>query len=134
MPEFKVLGKSGATFQGLETFPKTDLDPATVTFETDGPTLLANCPVTGQPDYYHIQISYDPFMKYLESKSLKLYLETFRDEKIFAESLCTKILKDLQGALEPKFLAVEITQNIRGGLKLIVRRTYTPYSSEGVPA
>lgn len=128
MTEFKALGKSGAKFEGLEVFPISRAPGSTqITFETDGPTLTAFCPVTHQPDYYHVTISYVPRGKALESKSLKLYLESLRDQEGFAEDLCHQICQDLTYALDPLELTVSLTQNVRGGLRLRVRESYDNY-------
>jgi 7-cyano-7-deazaguanine reductase len=91
--------------------------PVRVRFETD--ELLALCPaVEGiQPDIYHAVISYTAVTHAIESKSLKLYLVTFRERRIFAEHLAVEIhdhLAQLGDAITD--LAVVLRQNVRGGI------------------
>ena len=88
----------------------------TVEFATD--ELTALCPVTGQPDFYELSLSYRPSERLIESKALKLYLWSFRDKGAFAEDMAATILNDLVAACEPEQMTVDLTQKIRGGLKL----------------
>src|SRR5688572_5867565 len=99
----------------LETFPA----PKGITcIGFTGKELIANCPVTHHPDVYTIMITYLPKHHCLESKSLKLYLETFKDQFEFAEALAVRIANDLYKALTPLWVEVELQQNVRGGLVL----------------
>lgn len=93
----------------------TDSDAA-VEFSTD--ELTALCPVTGQPDFYELTLSYRPGERLIESKALKLYLWGFRDRGAFAEDMAATLLKDLVAACEPEQMTVDLTQKVRGGLKL----------------
>lgn len=97
---------------------------AVVEFSTN--ELTAICPVTGQPDFYELHLSYRPGEKLLESKSLKLYLWGFRDKGIFAEDLAASLLKDLVSACGPGEMTVDLTQQVRGGLRI---RTVVRHSS-----
>ncbi len=72
---------------------------AVVGFTTD--ELTAICPVTGQPDFYDLKLSYRPKGRLLESKAMKLYLWGFRDEGAFAEDLAATLLEDLVAACDP---------------------------------
>ena len=97
----------------LETFPA----PATCTrvrFTSDELTSL--CPLTGQPDFNTIEIEYAPNLLCIESKSLKLYLWSFRDKKTFVEQLAAEIAGAVQQAVEPHRVRVTITQHTRGGI------------------
>lgn len=97
----------------LETFPA----PATCTrvrFTSDELTSL--CPITGQPDFNTIEIDYEPNEKCIESKSLKLYLWSFRDKKAFVEQLAADIAEEVRHAAEPTHVRVTITQHVRGGI------------------
>jgi 7-cyano-7-deazaguanine reductase len=98
----------------LESFlaPSVNL----VKFETHEVTSF--CPVTAQPDLYTVIIEYTPNEKCVESKSLKLYLNSFRDQGIFGESLADIICGDLYKALEPRGMRVTTIQQIRGGLQM----------------
>ncbi len=114
--EFKFLGKAvTAPSKELETFPK----PAHVTqvrFTTAEVTSF--CPVTGQPDFNHVTIEFEPDRLCVESKSLKLYLWTFREEQIFGEGLASVIVEDVFSALEPFYCKVTLEQNVRGGIQM----------------
>jgi 7-cyano-7-deazaguanine reductase len=103
--------------EGLDTVPwdhgGTD---AVVEFTTD--ELTAVCPVTGQPDFYDLKLSYRPGESLLESKAMKLYLWGFRDSGIFVEDLAATLLKDLIAACEPVEMTVDLTQRVRGGLRI----------------
>jgi 7-cyano-7-deazaguanine reductase len=90
--------------------------------------LTAICPVTGQPDFYELKLSYRPGQRLLESKAMKLYLWSFRDRGMFAEDMAATLLKDLVAACEPLEMTVELTQQVRGGLKI---RTVVRYPSNG---
>ncbi|MDX6381319.1 MAG: 7-cyano-7-deazaguanine reductase [Rubrobacteraceae bacterium] len=99
---------------------------AVVEFSTN--ELTAICPVTGQPDFYELKLSYRPGQQLLESKAMKLYLWSFRDRGMFAEDMAATLLKDLVAACEPLEMTVELTQQVRGGLKI---RTVVRYPSNG---
>ena len=89
---------------------------ATVEFTTN--ELTATCPITGQPDFYELKLSYRPRESLIESKSLKLYLWGFRDRGIFAEDLAATLLEDLVAACDPAEMTVDLTQQVRGGLQI----------------
>jgi 7-cyano-7-deazaguanine reductase len=122
-----VLGREARgpiTAEQLDVVPwgHGDVD-ATVEFATN--ELTATCPITGQPDFYELKLSYRPRASLIESKSLKLYLWGFRDEGIFAEDLAATLLEDLARACDPREMTVDLTQQVRGGLKIrtVVRRS-----------
>lgn len=119
--QFKALGnKVTQPSRELETFLSPG--PLEITFSTSEFTAL--CPITGQPDYAEITITYFTRKVCLESKSLKLYLMSYRNEGAFCESLCIQIASDLIKALDPEWLAVTIKQNARGGIGLNATHTY----------
>ena len=89
--------------------------------------LTAICPVTGQPDFYELKLSYRPATRLLESKAMKLYLWSFRDRGVFAEDLAAILLEDLIAACEPEEMTVDLTQQVRGGLQI---RTVVRHPSE----
>jgi 7-cyano-7-deazaguanine reductase len=110
-----VRGPIGA--EGLDTVPWSHGDTdAVVEFATN--ELTALCPITGQPDFYELTLTYRPKMSLIESKSLKLYLWSFRDRGIFAEDLAATLLKDLVSACDPVEMTVDLTQQVRGGLRI----------------
>ena len=79
------------------------------------------CPRTGQPDFGSVSIEYTPERLCLESKSLKYYLWSFRNEGEFCEGLAGRIADDVVYAIEPAHLQVEVTQNVRGGISIVAR-------------
>jgi 7-cyano-7-deazaguanine reductase len=87
-----------------------------VEFSTD--EITAICPITGQPDFYELKLSYRPGMRLLESKAMKLYLWSFRDRGMFAEDMAATLLKDLVAACDPVEMTVDLTQRVRGGLQI----------------
>jgi 7-cyano-7-deazaguanine reductase len=116
MQEFKYLGKkSTSPSKQLDTFP-TPQNITQVKFESN--ELTSFCPVTGQPDFSSLILEFTPDKLCIESKSLKLYLWSFREEPVFAESLANIIANDVFKAISPKYCKVTVQQNIRGGLQL----------------
>lgn len=118
MSTLTKLGNKGAEVDGvLEYFPlKEDSAGLTVTLECT--EFTCRCPVTNQPDWATIVIKYRPTSKVVESKSLKMYLETFREVGIFHEHLAQKILKDLVTILDPWWCSVTVHFNTRGGIAI----------------
>lgn len=78
------------------------------------------CPKTGQPDFGTIVISYIAKKKCIELKSLKLYLQSFRNDGIFYENVINRILDDLVSVLKPKWIEVKGIFTTRGGLNSTV--------------
>lgn len=77
------------------------------------------CPITGQPDFAEITIHYVPDLLLVESKSLKLYLGSYRNVGIFHEFVINKICQDLAKALDPKWMEVKGNFTPRGGIKIV---------------
>jgi 7-cyano-7-deazaguanine reductase len=119
-----LLGKErNEPSRQLETFPNTHIGRRyTITF--DCPEFTCVCPMTGQPDFATITIKYIPDEKVLESKSLKLYLWSYRNEGVFHEHVTNQILDDLVAALEPLEMTVTGAFNVRGGIGLTVEASY----------
>ena len=115
--EFVALGHAGSgAYVGLESFP----NPGVTRVEMTSDELTATCPVTAQPDFYTASIEYRPETLCLESKSLKLYLATYRNEGVFCEALAVKIRDDVAAALElpADRVVVALTQKARGGITI----------------
>ncbi|MDA0324540.1 MAG: preQ(1) synthase [Verrucomicrobia bacterium] len=107
----------------LETFPNPKPNrPFAITFSTSEFTSL--CPVTGQPDFATITIHYTPKKKCVESKSLKLYLHSFRNVGSFAEAVTNRILDDLVRAISPAHAVVTGDFAARGGVALKVSASF----------
>ncbi|MDP4210097.1 MAG: preQ(1) synthase [Bacteroidota bacterium] len=118
MADFNFLGKKvNAPSKQLDTFPKP-ANVQVVKFESN--ELTSFCPVTSQPDFNTVTIEFAPDKLCVESKSLKLYLWSFREEAIFAEGLANTMAEDLYNALQPHWVKITLMQNIRGGLQLSV--------------
>ena len=91
------------------------------------PEFTSLCPITGQPDFAAITISYVPDVKMVESKSLKLYLFSFRNHGDFHEDCVNIIMKDLIRLMEPKYIEVWGKFTPRGGISI------DPYCNYGKP-
>ncbi len=93
------------------------------------PEFTSVCPKTGQPDFGEIVIEYCPDRTCIELKSLKFYLQTYRNRGIFYESLTNDILDDLSGACEPQWMKVTARFTPRGGITTEVVAEYQGSSS-----
>jgi 7-cyano-7-deazaguanine reductase len=121
---------------------KTDYDPSLLeTFSNkhpdndyfvkfNCPEFTSLCPITGQPDFATIYISYVPDKLMVESKSLKLYLFSYRNHGDFHEDCVNKIMKDLIALLDPKYIEVTGKFLPRGGLSI---DPYCNYGKSGTP-
>ena len=116
----QVLGRDARgpiTAKRLAVVPWSHGDTdAVVEFTTN--ELTATCPITDQPDFYELKLSYRPKESLIESKALKLYLWGFRDKGIFAEDLAATLLEYLVRACDPQEITVDLTQQVRGGLQI----------------
>ena len=122
-----------------KTFYKQDYAPEVLeTFENahqendywvkfNCPEFTTLCPVTGQPDFANIIISYIPDVKMVESKSLKLYLFSFRSHGDFHEDCVNIIMKDLIKLMDPRYIEVTGIFTSRGGIAI------HPYANYGRP-
>ena len=91
------------------------------------PEFTTLCPITGQPDFAEIRISYIPDLKMVESKSLKLYLFSYRSHGGFHEDCVNMIMKDLINLMDPKYIEVTGLFVPRGGISIY------PYANYGRP-
>ena len=132
MDQLQLLG------QGHTVIP-TDYDPSLLeAFENqhpehdylvtlDCPEFTSLCPKTGQPDFARIVINYIPDRLMVESKSLKLYLFSFRNHGDFHEDCVNTIMKDLVRLMDPKYIEVVGLFTPRGGISIY------PYANYGRP-
>lgn len=119
------LGHAGAVAsRDLETFPTTDRSQR---ITLDCGEFTCRCPITGQPDWATIRIEYQPGEVAVETKSLKLYLETFREEGIFHEHLASRIREDITKALDPVSVTVTVTFHTRGGIAVTATSSHPPF-------
>ena len=105
--------------KALETFPNPAPERE-YTIEFTCPEFTCLCPRTGQPDFATIRISYVPAKTCVELKSLKLYLQRFRNEGIFYENLVNRLLDDFVRACQPRRLKVIGAFTARGGISTTV--------------
>ena len=92
--------------------------------EFDCPEFTALCPMTGQPDFGHITIRYIPDRLCVESKSLKLYLFSFRNHGTFHEEVVNRVLDDVVALLQPRKAIVKGVFNPRGGIAITAEAAY----------
>jgi len=123
-----LLGKSEVRLPAspaeakLETFPNPAKRNYRIRFETADFTSL--CPVTGQIDFAQITIEYVPAKLCVESKSLKFYLASFRNERAFNEAVTNRILDDFVRVCSPREAVVTAEFSARGGIALTVRAEF----------
>jgi 7-cyano-7-deazaguanine reductase len=112
-------------FRGLlETF-ENQFPDRDYQIQIVSPEFTSVCPRTGQPDFGTLTISYTPDRKCVELKSLKFYLQSFRNQGIFYEHVTNTILDDLAAVVEPRWMKIEAAFNARGGMTEIVTAKYT---------
>jgi 7-cyano-7-deazaguanine reductase len=130
-----LLGRSDAKLPTspaeakLETFPNPSRRNYWIHFETDDFTSL--CPVTGQADFARIDIDYVPDRLCIESKSLKFYLASYRNERAFNEAVTNRILDDFVRACAPRQATVAAQFSARGGIALTVRAEHPEKGKTG---
>ncbi|WP_019552057.1 preQ(1) synthase [Propionispira raffinosivorans] len=130
MPDITLLGQKNVQYGYdyvpgiLETFDnKHPMNDYWVKFNC--PEFTSLCPITGQPDFATIYISYIPERKMVESKSLKLYLVSFRNHGDFHEDVVNIIMKDLIKLMDPRYIEVWGKFLPRGGISI------DPYANYG---
>ncbi len=107
----------------LDTFPYEFVgNKINIRFEM--PEFTAICPFSEFPDFATIRLDYVPFERCVELKSLKLYINSFREVKIFHEHVINVILEDFVRACDPVSCEIEGDFNIRGNIKTVVRASY----------
>ncbi len=131
MQDLTLLGKSTEyvfTYapKVLESFPNRHED-TDYFVKFNCPEFTSLCPITNQPDFATIYISYVPDKLLVESKSLKLYLFSYRNHGDFHENCIVTIMKDLRELMEPKYIEVWGKFLPRGGLSI------DPYANYGKP-
>ena len=127
----KVLGRETGYLntyspEVLETFENKHQDND-YWVQFNCPEFTSLCPITGQPDFAEIKIMYIPAKRMVESKSLKLYLFSFRNNGDFHEDCVNIIMKDLVKLMEPKYIEVVGLFTPRGGISIY------PYANYGMP-
>ena len=127
-----------ANLQGLDirSTPRAEMDlypldtfayefagkPIEINFEI--PEFTCICPFSDFPDFATIRLRYVPNQRCIELKSLKLYINSFRNVKVFHEHVLNMILEDFVGACDPLRVEIEGDFNVRGNIKTTVRANY----------
>ncbi len=119
--EFKSLGKKANAYEGLETF-QAPSKLQSVTLSSDEVTAI--CPVTGQPDWYKVDVTYSPNEKCVESKTFKLFMHSLRETGMFCEALSQFILEEVLKYTEADSISVTVTQKPRGGVTITATSEY----------
>jgi 7-cyano-7-deazaguanine reductase len=106
----------------LETFANPARRPYWIRFHSADFTSL--CPITGQADFAEITIDYVPGARCLETKSLKFYLASYRNERAFNENVTNRILDDLVRACAPQKMTIQAEFAARGGIALTITASH----------
>lgn len=88
------------------------------------PEFTSLCPKTGQPDFATITVEYIPDELCVELKSLKIYLNSYRNDGIFFESVTNQILDDLVAVTKPRYMLITAEFNVRGGISSVIEAEY----------
>ncbi|MGB9677600.1 MAG: preQ(1) synthase [Candidatus Ratteibacteria bacterium] len=123
MKNYKEVAKEGLDVElpQIECF-ENQFPSYTITIVI--PEYTSLCPKTGQPDFGTITIEYEPDKKVIELKSLKIYIQAYRNLGIFYENAVNRILRDIVKAAKPKWIKVKGEFNPRGGIKSIIEAKY----------
>ncbi len=113
----------------LETF-ENQFPDRDYSIEIVCPEFTSVCPKTSQPDFGELTITYTPDKTCVELKSLKLYLQRFRNEGIFYEHVTNRILDDLVSVVQPRRMKIVARFSPRGGITTNVTATFEQASSE----
>jgi len=108
----------------LETFDN-EFPSRDYVIEIICPEFTSVCPVTGQPDFGTLTFTYTPEKKCVELKSLKMYLQSFRNDGIFYENVTNRILDDLVAVVQPRRMKLVAAFTPRGGISTNVTVEYT---------
>lgn len=138
-----ISDTTGLTLLGAGSLPQVDTPSIALleTFVSPAPRrryeicfisteFTSMCPITGQPDYATITIRYIPKDRCIESKALKLYLHSFRNQGVFAESIVNRMLDDLIEVLKPRSITVIGEFTPRGGISLRVEASSSKENSK----
>jgi 7-cyano-7-deazaguanine reductase len=114
----------------LDTFPY-EFKGREVSINFEIPEFTCVCPFSDFPDFATIRIEYVPNERCIELKSLKLYINSFREVKIFHEHVINIILEDFTRACDPLSVQIEGDFNMRGNIKTVVRARYEKKQADG---
>lgn len=120
--DLKALREHLKKVAPLESFAFATLTSGTHWVTISTPELTAICPFTDYPDFGRVEIHYVPNKVCLELKSFKLYINAFRDVKIFHEALTEVIFADFLAAVKPKKARIVVDMNVRGNVKTVCEK------------
>jgi 7-cyano-7-deazaguanine reductase len=121
--EIRSTPESEMNLMPLDTFAY-EYPGKRIEIEFTMPEFTAICPFSDFPDFATIQLTYVPNVRCIELKSLKLYINSFREVKIFHEHVINKILADFVAACDPLECHIEGDFHVRGNIKTVVRAAY----------
>jgi len=128
----ELYGERAVREAALECFDnRTPERDYTVQFTI--PEFTCLCPRSGFPDFAMLHVRYVPGPRCVELKSLKLYINGFRNRHVFHEDVVNGVLSDLVGLLDPRFCEVVGDFNVRGNIKTVVRAVHRAESWAGEP-
>lgn len=127
--EIRSTPRAEMQLSPLETFPY-EFPGSDVRVRFEMPEFTAICPFSDFPDFGTIRIEYVPNERCVELKSLKLYINSFREVKIFHEHVINIVLEDFVRACDPLRVEIEGDFNVRGNIKTTVRASYVKKGTE----
>jgi 7-cyano-7-deazaguanine reductase len=119
----KIMYTMDDKYKLLETFENQYQD-RNYRIKHEAPEFTSLCPKTGQPDFGKIILEYIPDKLCVELKSYKIYLQSYRSDGIFYESVSNKILDDLVKVLKPRYMLLTAEFNVRGGISSVIKVEY----------
>ena len=121
--EIKPTPRDEMELYSLDTFPY-EFPGREININFEIPEFTSVCPFSDFPDFATIRLEYIPNERCVELKSLKLYINSFRNVKIFHEHVINVILEDFVRACDPLSVKVEGDFNVRGNIKTVIRGSY----------
>src|SRR5437588_5950469 len=128
--DIRSTPREGMNLYPLDTFPY-EFPGSEIKIKFEMPEFTCICPFSDFPDFATIRIEYVPNQRCIELKSLKLYINSFREVKIFHEHVINVILDDFVQACDPLSLEIEGDFNVRGNIRTTVRANYRKQKTEG---
>ena len=128
--DIRATPREEMTLYPLDTFPY-EFPGREIKINFEMPEFTCICPFSDFPDFATIRIEYVPNERCIELKSLKLYINSFREVKIFHEHAINVILEDFVKACDPLSLEIEGDFNVRGNIRTTVRANYRKQKTEG---
>ena len=129
--EIRATRRSEMDLAPLDTF-EYEFPEQKIWIDFEIPEFTAICPFSDFPDFAVIRLSYVPNTRCIELKSLKLYINSFRDVKIFHEHVVNVILEDFVAACDPLRVRIEGDFHVRGNIKTVVRASYKRQSDNKI--